>query len=283
MDRYQKQRFEFKYIIPEATACSIRDFVRGYLQIDEFGAQFPDLSYPVHSLYLDSDQLATYMATINGDKNRYKLRVRYYEQQGSTPLFFEVKRRNDNVISKVRSRVRRESFRDLLTGRKPVSDDLVNPSTEELEKLTFFWRLMSDIHAKPVSQVSYVREAWLPADDNSIRVTFDRRVCTQPDPDAEISTQTTDLPMVFGDDVILELKFTNRFPTWLREMVRIFNLVQVSAAKYVEGVIVLGEETLMIGGANTLAAIDPYPATTAKRIHRRHQKYRNLIQSSWTG
>ncbi|HUS34798.1 MAG TPA: VTC domain-containing protein, partial [Verrucomicrobiae bacterium] len=73
-DKLQLQRFELKYIIPEATALQVRQFVAAYLDIDEYGATMPNLSYPVHSLYMDSDDLYTYRATINGDKNRYKLR-----------------------------------------------------------------------------------------------------------------------------------------------------------------------------------------------------------------
>jgi hypothetical protein len=41
--------------------------------------------------------------------------------------------------------------------------------------------------------------------------------------------------MTWGKAVILELKFTNRFPKWFAELVRTFNLRQSGAAKYVDG------------------------------------------------
>jgi hypothetical protein len=56
-----------------------------------------------------------------------------------------------------------------------------------------------------------------------------------------------DPKFVFGDNVVLELKFTNRFPDWFRELVRIFGLVQCGAAKYVDGVTVLGEQSVREG------------------------------------
>ena len=65
---------EFGY----ASEFKVRDFVRSYLDVDEYGDGQPDFSYPVHSLYLDSDLLTIYWGTINGDKNRYKLRLRFY-------------------------------------------------------------------------------------------------------------------------------------------------------------------------------------------------------------
>ena len=36
---------------------------------------------------------------------------------------------------------------------------------------------------------------------------------------------------VFGDQVILELKFTDRFPNWFRELVESYHLMQCGAAK----------------------------------------------------
>src|SRR5213593_2005927 len=78
-DKMQQQRFELKYIIKEDVARAVRDFVSGYLEIDEYGATLPNFSYPVHSLYLDSDDLHLYRTTINGDKNRFKLRLRFYD------------------------------------------------------------------------------------------------------------------------------------------------------------------------------------------------------------
>jgi len=49
----------------------------------------------------------------------------------------------------------------------------------------------------------------------------------------------------FGEDVILELKFTTRFPNWFKELVSVFGLTQCGAAKYAEGVLLLGEQRVM--------------------------------------
>jgi SPX domain protein involved in polyphosphate accumulation len=85
-DRMQKQRFELKYLISEETALKVREFVTCYLDFDEYSVGKPNYSYPVHSLYLDNDDLKTYWDTINGDKNRFKLRLRYYSTHPDTPV-----------------------------------------------------------------------------------------------------------------------------------------------------------------------------------------------------
>ena len=111
-DNLQKQRFEYKYIIREDVALALRDFVSSYLDLDPFGATQPNLSYPVHSLYLDSQGLRLYHTTLNGDKNRYKLRIRFYEDRPKAPVYFEVKRRTNNTIAKQRGGVKREEDDD---------------------------------------------------------------------------------------------------------------------------------------------------------------------------
>ena len=118
-DRMQLQRWELKYIIPERVALSIRDFVRAYLDLDEDGATRPSLSYPVHSLYLDSEDLVLYWNTINGNKNRYKLRLRFYDNRSDAPVYFEIKRRVNDAILKQRGAVRREAVGWLLAGHLP--------------------------------------------------------------------------------------------------------------------------------------------------------------------
>ena len=50
--------------------------------------------------------------------------------------------------------------------------------------------------------------------------------------------------MPFEPDVILELKFTARFPNWYRTLVEAFDLMQSSAAKYADGIAVVGEQRL---------------------------------------
>src|SRR3954469_940356 len=126
MAELQKQRFELKYMVPESLARRGRAFVSGFFGMDRSGAPMPDLSYPVHSLYIDSNDLYTYWATINGDKNRFKLRLRYYNDKPESPVFFEIKKRCNSIIMKERGGVRRTSVAPILAGQFPTPDDLLS-------------------------------------------------------------------------------------------------------------------------------------------------------------
>ena len=239
-DRLQSQRFEWKYIIEEGVALCVRDYLRSCLEIDSYGETQPNLSYPVHSLYLDSPDLKLYQATMNGDKNRLKLRLRFYENRPAAPVYFEIKSRVNNSIAKQRGGVRREAVNDLLAGQLPHSGQLTSPDSRHLVALERFCRLMSEFQARPRTHVAYLREAWLNRHDNSVRVTMDRQVRTESNPDTCLHPEMSKPVYVFGDQVVLELKFTARFPTWFNDLVRTFGLMQCSAAKYADGVTRLG-------------------------------------------
>jgi SPX domain protein involved in polyphosphate accumulation len=125
-DRMQQSRFELKYLIREDVAEKVRDFVTCYLNLDEYGVGRPNYSYPVHSLYLDNDDLEIYWRTVNGDKNRYKLRLRYYSNKAGTPVFFEIKRRMKDVIMKQRGGVKQEAVPLLLDGHLPDDSQMLS-------------------------------------------------------------------------------------------------------------------------------------------------------------
>ena len=241
LDRLQLQRFEFKYLIDETTALAVRDFVSSQLELDEFSVACPNFSYPVHSIYFDSDDLHLYQSTINSEKNRFKLRLRFYSDAPESPVFFEIKRRVDSAILKRRGGVRREAVQRVLSGHLPRAEHLLTKDPKHLFALQRFSELAQRLNAKPKIHVGYLREAWLPADGNSVRVTMDRQVRDDPEPTLRLSTEMKNPVLVFGDSVVLEIKFTGRFPVWLADMVRIFNLRQTSAAKYVDGICRMGD------------------------------------------
>ena len=272
MDRLQTQRFELKYLVNENTARAVRQFVRCYLKPDEFAATMPDNAYPVHSLYLDSPDLATYQAVQCGEKNRFKLRIRYYSDSDKV-VHFEIKRRTNDIISKSRASVRREFVQPLLSGTPPQLKHLAKPSAKQLVALQEFCRLMHKLQATPKSHVAYQREAWMSPVNNSMRVTFDRAVQCEPEFGASLTTALGEAVKPFDDRVVLELKFVDRLPNWCVEMIRSFGLVRGGAPKYAQGVYLLGEHKVSNRGVGLKVAAgkparesETVPATLAVAV-----------------
>jgi len=182
--------------------------------------------------------------TINGDKSRYKLRLRFYNDQPDSPVFFEVKRRVNDVIFKMRGGARKEAVPVMLAGQLPDPSRLVSQDPKHLFAIQKFMQLQQDLQATPKLHVAHQREAWIDPKTEAVRVTFDRHVLGEPEPTTRFSTHMNDSVRPFGDGVILELKFTDRFPNWMRELAETFDLVQCGAAKYCECIKMIGEERL---------------------------------------
>jgi SPX domain protein involved in polyphosphate accumulation len=242
-DRMQQSRFELKYLLSEETALAIRDFVRSYLDLDEYSVGRPNFSYPVHSLYLDSPDLKTYWDTINGNKNRYKLRLRYYSTNPGAPIFFEIKRRMNSCIMKQRGGVKQEFVPTLLRGQFPEMEHLLTQAPKPFVAIQRFTELMTRIHAAPKVHIAYLREAYV-SENDEVRVTMDREICGEPHSSLAPTTKLENPRRSFANTVVLELKFTNRFPDWFKEMVRVFHIMQCGAAKYVESIQAIGSRVL---------------------------------------
>src|SRR5206468_587212 len=106
-----------------------------------------------------------------------------------------------------------------------------------------FWRLHETIEAAPRAHNYYIREAYVTAGKATVRVTMDRDVYVGPEftGDLGIGIDQTYV-QVYSGFVILELKFTERMPNWLIEMVHSLEVKTSGAAKYGMGVELLGPQ-----------------------------------------
>lgn len=247
--RLQGSRHEWKYLVDERRAQAIRDFALCYLTPDKYAAGRPNHEYPVHSLYLDSPDLVLYRSTVGGHMNRFKLRIRFYDDHDGSPVFCEIKRRQNDVILKQRAAVRRAEIARLLAGSLPGWSDLANPSDAAMGALQTFCALQNRIQAHGRVYVSYMREAYESRDDNSARLTLDRRISGSRFGGGLALPGAGWTAWPGADMVVLELKFTDRFPLWMRDLVRFFNLERCSCAKYVNCTRAVAEHPLAAGPA----------------------------------
>jgi len=176
----QAQRFERKYFIEEQQVPTLREFISGHLQLDDNSLGREEFSYPVHSIYLDSEELLTYWATVHCEKKRFKLRVRYYDDDPASPLFFEIKRRENECVLKQRGVVHRGAGVLLLAGQLPGPEHLISDKPHHLAALQRFCYLMQRLNARPMVHVGYRREAWVSPNSNAFRVHKDRTCAVKP-------------------------------------------------------------------------------------------------------
>ena len=86
---------------------------------------------------------------------------------------------------------------------------------------------------KPVMRVRYEREAYVSRAGDPVRVTFDTMLRGSFTTSCELSLDAGRWTDIRVGGVILEIKFTDHFPTWIGDLVRMFQLQKRSVAKYV--------------------------------------------------
>lgn len=229
LDKTLRSRFECKYLISEQVAQEIERFTAAYLELDFFSARQADHRYPVHSLYLDGPAHELYQTTVQGMKNRFKLRIRGYDGNPDSPLFAEVKRRADRVIMKRRCLITRETARAMLVGAElPKDADTQNMDFVEFRSLS------AQLGAKPTVYVSYLREAYEAMGSEPVRLTFDRKLQNAPvGGPAPFAFEEKSWAPTPCDQVILEIKYTDACPHWLELLAETFQLDRCSVAKYI--------------------------------------------------
>lgn len=246
-------RYECKYLLSPMIVSEVREFLQPFMAPDRFAALRENYRYPISSLYLDSPDLLLYQQTVGGEKNRFKLRVRTYSDDLSTPVFFEVKRKINNIVQKRRARVDREDGLHFLAERLDGFGfhAIATPASE----LEYFGGHMELAAARPLIRVRYMREAYESRGGDPVRVTLDTELM-------HCVTFKTDLSHEQGrwvstpvDGTILEIKFTELFPSWIRDLVQVFGLRQQPVPKYVWSVdhmMLHGRESALNVGGFTL-------------------------------
>jgi hypothetical protein len=175
-----------------------------------------------------------YRLSTEGIKNRYKLRIRFYNNDG--PAFLEIKRRIAETIFKQRAAVTRRAAEDLLLGGGIGTADLVSRNEKSVIALAEFCERMAQLNAQGMAFVSFWREAYVLPHAEGARVTFDRQIAGQNYLPGGGLTIPTAEAAVTPDQVVLELKYMGRAPGWMKDLVGTFGLTRISFPKYVHSI-----------------------------------------------
>jgi hypothetical protein len=220
-------RFELKYLLTLQQAERFKSALRAYLVPDEHG----NGRYALASLYYDSPDLRCYWEKEDGVKFRRKLRIRRYETgevlTDESPVFLEIKQRIDRVTQKRRAVLPYSRALRLCNDRQiPAHAPDDKAIIEEI--YVFLWQY----NLRPASLVRYVRQAFVGTEyDIGLRVTFDTSLSFQSHP-LYLHEQSSGLPMLPVNLVVMEIKVNERIPYWLTEMIAAHNLQMTRVSKY---------------------------------------------------
>jgi SPX domain protein involved in polyphosphate accumulation len=226
-------RYEHKYVVTEPVADRVRQFIAPYLDCDVHMKPSEPRGYEVHSLYLDTPQLSMYRQTVEGIRNRYKLRIRFYDGAEEGLALLEIKTRSADAIHKQRAAITKSAAAQLLEGRQVSSADLLSPSERSIRALAEFCERRDRAQADAAAFVSYWREAYVSQQDSQLRVTLDRQITGRDGRFARNLMLPEDDVLATPGKVVLELKYSGNAPHWMRDLIRSFGLQRISFPKYV--------------------------------------------------
>jgi len=226
------ERYECKYGLTEQQAAQLKHYIAAHVALDPH-AKKKGGSYRISSLYLDSPDLQLQRSAIEGQRDRYKLRVRVYANDPERKAFLEVKHRRNSLISKTRAQVP-QSLVPALLARSTVPDLQGHRDQAALDDFLHRIRILN---AQPVVLVRYNREAYAGIEDRTARVTFDRQIMSSASDEMSVRCEGPGWNTIPNHRTLLELKFTGRCPVWMANAIDRLELQRVSFSKYAQAVI----------------------------------------------
>jgi SPX domain protein involved in polyphosphate accumulation len=226
-------KYEFKYIVPLKQLDQLREAIRPYVELDPYAAGTTNNEYTVRSVYFDTARFDYYFEKIDGYKLRKKIRIRgYNENSGDDHVFMEIKRKIKEPIEKDRERVTFEVMKRLMAGEgsKAYGDVAEDHGVNGAGK--FLYHVYRN-NLKPVVLVIYEREAFFDRFKNDVRITLDKNLRSIAYPELDDLYDQTKATAAMKDHFILEVKFKEHFPGWLRLITGNMGLIKRSASKYV--------------------------------------------------
>jgi hypothetical protein len=254
-------RFELKYIITMKQAAQFKEQLRAYLIPDEHGRN--NGRYQVCNLYYDSPDYRCYQEKMDGCKSRRKLRLRRYMNDENltegTSIFVEIKQRIDRVTQKRRVILPyRKAL--LLCNDRQFPDSCGEDSTVIEEIYAFVWQY----NLIPANIIRYERQAFIGTDyDIGLRVTFDTNLSFQAS-NLYLHAQSTYLPMLNPNLVVMEIKVNERIPYWLTEMIAFHNLQINHFSKYCQSI--NAAHSISAAGINPNARLHSYLAERSDEV-----------------
>ena len=221
-------RYEFKYLIRREQCEPIAALLHTHLDLDKYGRGRPRDTYTVRSIYYDSPGFRCYHEKENGDECRRKYRIRTYNETDTNAVFLECKHRHGATYTKRKVRLT-EHHVAAIDGRRGIDPSIAAPTSV----LGQFLVGMDRWDYSPVSLVVYDRIAYVwPGQQDSVRVTLDRNLRAALFPSLDDIRSESDLVPLLYDWVILEVKFNDVVPRFMRQLTASHDLQRQACSKY---------------------------------------------------
>jgi len=219
----KKFRHELKYYMNPLQYEVMKRQLRSLLKPDKYAG--PEGDYHIRSLYFDDIDNKALHEKLAGVRDREKYRIRIYNKSDKV-IHLEKKIKFNEYVAKVKEPLSRKTYDAIMAGDyEPLND----PSKPLLAEMHF---QMKNKLLRPKVIVDYVREAYICGEGN-VRITFDKKLMTGLN---QVDIFDPELSMIRAFDeeiIVLEVKYDEYLPEYVRTATQTGGLVRQSNSKYV--------------------------------------------------
>lgn len=217
-----KYRHEYKYICNAAASAVLKVRASGILKKDIHAGE--DGAYRIRSLYFDDPWDSCYYENESGVGERAKYRIRIYNNDNSR-ITLERKSKTRGMTQKSAVRIEEAYCRGMMAGyygeiTKEMSDTLKQILSEMQRK-----------HMRPKVIVEYVRYPFI-APNGNVRVTFDQAISSSNSIADFLCPEIAVRPIMERGQDILEVKWDEFLPDYIKEIMQLETLTRSSFSKY---------------------------------------------------
>jgi len=207
MSKTEQYRNEWKYLIDTAQKELICQRLYPMLQLDKHAANG---GYMIRSLYFDDYYQSAYEEKDAGVLRRKKYRIRIYNCDDSS-IKLERKKKFGAYIFKESASLTKEEVYKILDGDYEFLLHSDKPLCRE-----FYVECISNV-MRPRTIVDYDREPWI-LDAGTVRITFDMDVRAAVGSYDIFDSTLPTLPVLEPGKCVMEVKFTEFLPQFVREI-----------------------------------------------------------------
>lgn len=184
--------------------------------------------YIIHSLYFDDYKDTSLYTTYAGISKRFKWRIRYYDEDLKY-IVLERKEKLNSRCHKKSCKLTLDEYNKIVSGN--ITDIVYNTDKKLIKELA---RDMLMYDYKPKIIIDYERIAYVEEITN-VRITFDMKISTSYDIDNFLNGDYIKYYINPSGINVLEVKFDDILPSYIRKIVESYGFKQTSFSKYYYG------------------------------------------------
>ena len=219
-------RHEYKFLIDERQRAELFYRLKGLIPMDPHVAA--EGSYWIRSVYFDDYRDTCFRENESGVNERSKYRIRIYNVSDEQ-IRLERKSKKNGMTCKESAKLTREQCDMLLKGIPLPMDTPEAADYPEVLKQFLVLMMAKGMRAKTI--VEYERIPFVYQSGN-VRITFDRNLSSSMEVQRFFEKDTLRYPVLAAGQQLMEVKFDEYLPAFIKENLETGKLQQTSFSKY---------------------------------------------------